>query len=320
MFRVLIVVACLGAAAGTITAAAQRPAPPNPAGRVLPDSADAQATLRSDLNGMTTRLGGGRGTSRDAMADARRLAVGYRGLAPLVRTFGPADHALNRDVARRSLFWLSRAAILYGADPLAARTFLDAYGAIGGFYRDYGHFYVPGAYVAYAGAARLAQRLAFATSDASWFEHELDRYALAYGTLATLNGTFIPPWTTPQDLPDTAPPPTRPPVVLTPLALPPIDVSTLEPAQRERWTDVRDRFRSVAASVHGARVLLDQLAERLRGQGLTLNPETAATALKMQGSLEDASELIQAKEFDAAIDALRRADYQRGKLRSATGQ
>jgi hypothetical protein len=97
-------------------------------------------------------------------------------------------------------------------------------------------------------------------------------------------------------------------------------VSTLEASHRERWADVGDRFRSVASSVHGARVLLDELAERLRGQGFTLNPETAATALKMQGSLEDAAELTQAKEFEAAIDALRRADSQRGKLRSATGQ
>jgi hypothetical protein len=151
MFRALVVVACLGVVAGTVTAAAaQRGAPPS----------NAQAALRYDLNGMTARLGG-RGTSRDAIADARRLAVGYRGLAPLARTFGPADHALNREVARRSLFWLSHAATLYGADPFAARAFLDTYDAIGGFYRDYGRFYLPGAYVAYEDASELIQAKAF---------------------------------------------------------------------------------------------------------------------------------------------------------------
>jgi hypothetical protein len=102
--------------------------------------------------------------------------------------------------------------------------------------------------------------------------------------------------------------------------LPKVDVKTLTPAQREAWADVRVRFRSVASQVHGARVLLDQLAGRLQGQRLALHPENAARALKMQGFLEDAADLIQSNEFETATEAIRRADYERGRLKSVTGQ
>ena len=104
------------------------------------------------------------------------------------------------------------------------------------------------------------------------------------------------------------------------MPVPKVDVTGLDEAQRQLLTDARDRFRSVASDVHGVRVLLDQLSERMRQQGLTLNPATAATALKMQSALEDASELIQTKEFDTAIESLRGAEAQRARLRSTTGQ
>ena len=152
MFRALIALACLSVAAGsTATADAQRGA----------RSPGAQTLLRFDLDAMTARLGTGRATPRDVIADAQRLGAGYRSLGPLVGSFGAADYSLNRDVARRSLYWLARAGRLYATDSFAVRSFLDAYDVVGGFYRDYGGFYAPGAYVAYAGATRLAQRLTF---------------------------------------------------------------------------------------------------------------------------------------------------------------
>jgi hypothetical protein len=312
MFRALVVLACLGVATGSrAIAGAQRQAPPSP---------DAQAILRSDLDRMTSQLDGRRATARDAIADAQRLVIGYRSLAPHVPTFGPADYVLNREVARRSLYWLARAGTLYATDPIAVRGFLDAYDVIGGFYRDHARFYVPGAYVAYASAARLANRLTLYHADPLWYAQALDRYALAYGTLATLNGILVPRWTTVRDLPAADSTPNEPPAVLSPLALPQVDVSGLNAAQREVWAEARDRFRTVASGVHGARVLLDQLSARLRQQGLALNPATAATALKMQSALEDASELLQAGELTIAIDALRAAEAYRVKLRSATGQ
>jgi hypothetical protein len=53
---------------------------------------------------------------------------------------------------------------------------------------------------------------------------------------------------------------------------------------------------------------------------MMLHPETAAEALKMQSFLEDAADLIREGRFDAALDALTRADYVRNRLKSATGQ
>src|SRR5438093_8832266 len=112
---------------------------------------DRHAELRRDVDAMTARLRGQRPTTQQVIADAQRLTSGYRSLVPLIRSFRPADYALNREVARQSLVWLARAAALYGGDPLAARAFLRSYDAIGGFYCDYGPFYRPGAFAAYAG-------------------------------------------------------------------------------------------------------------------------------------------------------------------------
>jgi LPS sulfotransferase NodH len=102
--------------------------------------------------------------------------------------------------------------------------------------------------------------------------------------------------------------------------LPAVDTSKLNAEQMTAWTDAKDRFRQVAASVHGARVLLNQLSERLQRQRVALHPEDAANALKMQGFLEDAADLIREGNFESAVDALRRADYVRAKLKSVTGQ
>ena len=310
MVRVVLVLACLG---GVIQSQAMLDAQRGIA------SPGAQAAFRADVDGMTARLGAGV-TARAAAADAQRIAAGYRAFGPLVRTFGPADYALNRDVSYRSLRWLTRAGALYGADPFAARAFLDAYDVIGGFHRDYRGIYAPGAYVAYASAARLAQRLTYYGHDPLWFAQALDRYALAYGTFATVNGTLVPRWTRFQDLPAADATGAEAPPALTPTPLPQVEATGLDATQRELWMDARDRFRAASASVHGARVLLDQLSERLRQQGLALNPATAATALKMQSALEDASELLQANEFETAIESLRSAEAHRAKLRSATGQ
>jgi len=105
-----------------------------------------------------------------------------------------------------------------------------------------------------------------------------------------------------------------------PLALPDVDVNKLNPEQRQAWSDVQDRFRPVASRVHATRVLLDQLSERLQRQRMSLHPENAARALKMESYLEEAVELVGAGRFDTAVEALRRADYERGKLSSVTGQ
>jgi hypothetical protein len=309
MFRIAGVLVAATVLTLPAMAAAQRLTGPNP-----------QIALKRDLDGMMARLGGGgRVTHQDIIADSRRLAGGYRSLVPWVHGFGPSDYAINRQVARLSLAWLGRAGSLYWTNPPAARAVMDTYDSIGGFYRDYGGFYRPGAFVAYAGATRLAQRLILGGFNTNVYERDLDRYALAYGTLATLNGQIVGPWSVPRDLPESAAaePPLPP---LEPVRLPAVDVTRLDAGQREAWNDTRDRFRTVASQVHIARTLLNDLASRLRSQQLELHPQDAATAIKMQSFLEDAVDLIKEGRFDLATEALKRADYERVKLRSVTGQ
>ena len=309
MNRVVAVWTCvaLSAAAGTAGQAQRGSASPNP-----------QLALRVDLDGMIARVAAGPGSARQARADAQRLAVGYRGFGPLVSTWGPADYALNRQMARRSLVWLGRSSLWYRTDPLVTRAYLDAYDSIGSFYRGHGGWYYPGAYVAYAGATRLARRLAMA-SLYDWSQREFERYALAYGALAVANGTLVGRWTLPSDLAEGAAAAPAPPQ-LKPVEMPRVDTAAMSADERAAYLDVRDRFRSVSAHVHSSRVLLDQLSARLHDMRLELHPENAATALKMQGFLEDAAELVQNGEFETATDYLRRADAERTKLKSVTGQ
>lgn len=134
-------------------------------GRGAGAAPNSQFAIGRDLDRMTARLGGVRPTSQQVIADARLLTSGYRSLVPFVRGFGPADYAYNRLVARRSLEWLARASTLYGRDPLVAQAFLSSYESIGGFYRDHGPFYQPGAFVAYV--ARPASRSAWCSTAAT---------------------------------------------------------------------------------------------------------------------------------------------------------
>ena len=238
MNRVVAVWTCVAlcAAAGTAGQAQRGSASPNP-----------QLALRVDLDGMTARVAAGPGSARQARADAQRLAVGYRGFGPLVGALGPADYALNRQMARRSLVWLGRSSLWYRTDPLVTRAYLDAYDSIGAFYRGHGGWYYPGAYVAYAGATRLARRLAMA-SLYDWSQREFDRYALAYGALAVANGTLVGRWTLPSDLAEGAAAAPAPPQ-LKPVEMPRVDTAAMSADERAAYLDVRDRFRSVSAHV-----------------------------------------------------------------------
>jgi hypothetical protein len=105
-----------------------------------------------------------------------------------------------------------------------------------------------------------------------------------------------------------------------PIPVPIVDSSSLSPAGQAKWRDVRERFASVSARVHQAQVALADLRGRLAQQGLTLHANNVAASLAMQGYLQDAADAVEAREFDRASDALTRADYERNKVRSATGQ
>jgi hypothetical protein len=281
---------------------------------------NSHAALQRDIENMTARLGGARLTPQQVIADAQLLSSGYRSLGPFARGFGPADYAINRDVARRSLEWLGRASVVYGRNPLVAQSFLASYDSIGTFYRDYGAFYQPGAFVAYAGATRLAQRLMLYGLEPDRFEREAARFALAYGTFAALNGALLTPWNVPHDLPDTTSVKLQPIATVHQVELPVVDAAALTAEQKAAWSDARDRFRQVAASVYQARVLMNELSQRLQRDHLSLNAQDAANALKMQSFLEDAADLMREGQFDTAIESLRRADYVRVKLKGVTGQ
>jgi len=191
---------------------------------------DRHAALRRDLDAMTARLAL-HPTGQQVAADAQMLASEYRSLGPYARAFGPGEYAVNRAIARRSLDWLWHASLLYGRDPEVAQAFLLGYDSIGGFYRDYGPFYQPGAYVAFAGATRLAQRLVLYGLQADLFEREAARFALSYGTFAALNGALLTPWNFPQDLPAASGTP-DPAVTIKQVELPEVDVSTLNAEQK----------------------------------------------------------------------------------------
>jgi hypothetical protein len=109
---------------------------------------------------------------------------------------------------------------------------------------------------------------------------------------------------------------------LKPVALPAIEQAKLDATQKAQWVEIQPRFRQVSASVYQARQLLEDLSHRLRQQqpNATLNVQDAATAIKMQGFLDDAAELVRAAQFEKAAEALERADYERGRLKRVTGQ
>ena len=122
---------------------------------------DRHAALRHDRRHDRTPE---RGAPAFAAGHRGRAAPGVRAtesLGPFVRGLGPADHALNRrrQPGGRSSGW-RRASALYGRDPLVAqalpaqlrvdRRLLSRLRRVSTG---------PGAFVAYAGATRLARRL-----------------------------------------------------------------------------------------------------------------------------------------------------------------
>lgn len=287
-------------------------------GKGVAGPAISQDVLVRDIGAMSGRL-----STRNpdqAVADAQRIAMAYRSMGPLAGAYSAADYRMNQQLARLSLDWLSRASVVYANQPLVMQAFLSSYDSIGRFYQDYGAWYRPGAFVAYASATRLAQRMALASArDAALYERELERYAYAYGSIAVANGWLLGPWSSVADLPDTvsaAPPPP----VIKPVELPPVDTASLSAEDRAAYTEVRDKFRSVSSKVHQSRLLLGDLSSRLQARRMTLNPTDAADALKMQGYVEDAAQLIGEKQFEQASLALTRADYVRTRLRGTTGQ
>lgn len=285
-----------------------------------PQAAASQRELEGNLTAMNERLASARRSPQDVINGAQLLTSGYRGLHPAARGWGAADQALNRRIAQESFRWLWRAQLLYGRNPAVGSQLLQAYGTIGGFYRDYNAFYPAAAFTAFGGASRVARGLVL-NGGGSQYEQDLERYALAYATAAYAYGPLFDWWVHPTGVQEPPPmPPGKPLPAPRPVELPAIEIAQLSAEQRTQWSDVQDRFRPVSARVHEARLRMNELRMRLAQQGLTLNVQDAATAAKMQGFLEDAVDLVKSNDFALAVEALTRADYERGKLKSVIGQ
>ncbi|MGA2186562.1 MAG: hypothetical protein ABSH47_26395 [Bryobacteraceae bacterium] len=282
-----------------------------------------QRALQGTLSGMDAHLNG-HPSSQQVISDSDRLAAGYNGLIPYAAGFGESDYQLNRELARAAFAWLARASALYAADPAVSQSLMRTYGLIGDFYRHYGPFYPTGAALAYSGGNHLARGLVLDRRGGRSWERDLERSAMDWAAVAYVNGALygVPPHQgePPPEGPQAGQPAPAPDIQ--PTALPDVDESRLNDQQKALWSDARERFMNVAPKVHEARVLLAQLSARLESQGpnMTLNTRDAAAALMMQGFLDDAAELIRAGQFEKASEALVRADYQRQKLRSVTGQ
>lgn len=283
-----------------------------------------QSGLDADLQGMQSRLGGGRMGADQVVADSERLRARYRGMPPLPSQFGPDDYRRQGPLAQQSFAWLDGAYRQYGGAAPVARSLLDTYSAVGDFYGRAGLGSRTGFWLGYAGAHRAGRGLMLAGGVDGVFERRLEALALTWAGVAAVNW-HVNDWywsdfvrrqegertinraISAEPAPD-------------PIAVPIVDASSLSPAGQAKWREVRERFASVSSRVHQAQLALADLRGRLAHQGLTLHPNNVAASLAMQGYLQDAADAVESRQFDLASDALTRADYERNKVRSATGQ
>jgi hypothetical protein len=259
---------------------------------------------------MNARLAAGRLENRQVITDSERLAAVYRESARQ-----GSDVAFQREFADSTFLWLSNARAQYAADPLVAQSLMRTYGILGDVFARDPVAYRPWAVSAFSGANRIARGLVLDRQTGERYESDLTRYGLAWASALYLNQWI--PQTHPGYSGETAPPRRR--VDIAPLPVPVVDQSKWTERDKELWEEVRPRFVSSSQRVFQARVALDDLAARLEQQNLRVNQVDAAAALIMQGFLEDAAALIQAGQLQQALEALTRADYQRGKLKNVIG-
>jgi hypothetical protein len=250
-------------------------------------------------------------SATQVVAEMDRIRSGY---GPPLRG-GHLDDAGRRG-ADEYYNWMAWAGTRYPSNLAVAGALMRTYGVMGDYYRTGAPGY---AWRGYVGANRWARRrwlYDVRTLDA---QRDMDRYGEAWAALAYANGSWF--WH-----PDASQDPgagTMPGVretALEPVALPRVDGSTLNPADREAWDDVRTQFAAISSRVHHARVSLEGLAGRLQARGMSVNPKTGAIALSMQGFMVDAADLIEQHDFARAKEALTRADYERNRLRGVVGQ
>jgi hypothetical protein len=274
--------------------------------------AERERYLLSDLSTLNGRWDQTRPSGPQVVADADRLSAAYSDMARYQQGYG-----LQPQIAPQAYSWLARAGSFYGADPTVGPALMRAYGQMGDFYNRNRQVYAPGAVLAFSGANRIARGLVLSPRTGGGFEGDLTRYGLAWAAASYFYGAAPPP---PGPETEGLPYYGVPPAEAAPLSLPMIDENALDAAEKPFLQEVRARFRITASHVSMSSQALEELASRLHQQNLRLNNQDAAAALMMRGFLEDAADLIRAGRLQQALEALTRADYQRGRLKNVTGQ
>lgn len=299
-------------------------------GSVAPSSEQSavqahQDGLDQDLREFEARLGTGRLDGAQVVADTERLRGRFLALQPLVHRFGPDDYRRHGRLAGRSFAWLGGASRRFRGDRDVVRALIGTYTALGGFYGVGGLTSRAGYWFGYAGAHRAARSLVLAGRADDGLNRTLETLGLGWAAVAAMDPRSQ--WRLWSDWDDARPgyeqtidqAVGREPVPQ-PVALPVVNEAALSSDDRQLWHQVRDRFATASSRAHQAQRVLADLRLRLASRGLSLHPTTLAASLAMQGYLDDAVEAIETRQFDRALQALTRADYERAKLRDATGQ
>jgi hypothetical protein len=284
--------------------------------------AAANATLQQDINAIDTRLSEGRSSRQQVIADAERISDDYSRLMQDSKFFSPADWDQNKQSARRVFGWLCRSGAAYRNDPLVSQSLMRTYGTIGNYYSRYGLFYPTGAGLGYEGASRHARSLILGVAGSKQYERDLIRFATAWAAASyidqALSQSAMGCRMNNSDQYDFEAPGQQ--SLNRQLPFPEVDKTKLTGEQLDQLAEIHSLFMLVSARVHEARTLLEQLSSRLHDRGMKLNPQDAATAITMQGFLEDAVEYVKSGDFEKAKAALTRSDYLRKKLKHTTGQ
>jgi hypothetical protein len=283
-----------------------------------------QDRLDNDLREIEARPNAGPWLGTQAVADSQRLRQRFIALRPLAPRFGPDELRRHGMLAHRSLGWLALASRQFHGDPDVVPSLVGAYSALGDFHGAGGLVSRTGFWFGYAGAHRAARSLALARRGDLGFDRTLEALALTWAAVAFMEarGPWIwPAWDTQTEgLERTIDQAVGGEPLPAPVLIPAVDESALSEADRTRWHEVRNRFPGVSSRAHQAHLALADLRSRLGSRGLSLHPTHVGALLAMEGYLDDALKAIEAREFERALEALVRAEYERGKLRDATGQ
>jgi hypothetical protein len=261
---------------------------------------------------------------QDAQLAARLTALqsGFLGLGPFVGGFRPQDHEANRALLRRSYAVLAALESRALVNPQLGRSLAGLYSGLGDFYgrpafqpfnyRNYAGF-------GYARGWRLARHWYLSGPQYGFFERDIERLGVNLGVLGWFGWGAMRNF---QREPSGLDAVDFGPVEDTgkrAMPLPPVDASNWPPEKKAAWEDLKPRFLAVANRIHQSGQALEGLKQRLGRQGMQVNAADLGNANQMEAFLQDASDLIQAGDFERAKLALDRASAVCSRLKGTTG-